>query len=177
MSDAYRFDDRTWEQVWERLLGPHDRHRIASHVWHGDLPDEPFEGRVAIELAYRWRRRAIYQGVLWSLWVAYWWMWFRAELVYNTWPGPLLPLSLMLLGGAIVGFAVYARRRVADIARLRGRPLAADAMGALDAEDPRGSDAEDPPRSDAEAAPGSTAEDDPEDHAGGDDPGEHDPPQ
>lgn len=127
MSDAYRFDDRTWEQVWERLLGPHERHRIASSVWQGDIPDEPFEGRVAVELAFRWRRRAVFQSVLWTCWIAYWWLWFRAELTYSTWPGPLLPLALMLLGAAIVGFAIYARRRVADIAQLRGRPLGDEA--------------------------------------------------
>ncbi len=37
------WDERLWEDAWERLLSHPERHRIAVQVWRGEAPADPFE--------------------------------------------------------------------------------------------------------------------------------------
>jgi hypothetical protein len=72
MSDSFVWDDRTWEQVWERTLDHVERHHIAMSVLRRRLPDTPLERRVARELAQRWARHAVFLAVVYGLWTLFW---------------------------------------------------------------------------------------------------------
>lgn len=49
-----------------------ERHRIAGHLWHRRIPDEPLELRVVAELRHRWRRRARNLAFLYGAWTLFW---------------------------------------------------------------------------------------------------------
>lgn len=117
MAEAHRWDDRSWEQVWDRMLGPVQRYHFAMALWRQEIPDEPFDRRVVVELARRWRRRAITLIVLWGLWIAYWTVLVRAEITLRSADSVGFPLSMVLLGATAVAFCLHARRRFEPVAR------------------------------------------------------------
>ncbi|MFP4310805.1 MAG: hypothetical protein ACLFS9_02335 [Nitriliruptoraceae bacterium] len=53
-----RWDDRMWEELWERTLGQPERHRLAMATLRREFPDDPLGRRVVPELARRWRSTA-----------------------------------------------------------------------------------------------------------------------
>jgi hypothetical protein len=67
-----RYDDETWEELWERTLGHVDRHRFAVSVMRREVPDDPLGRRVVPELARRWRRTARNHLIGHVLWVLFW---------------------------------------------------------------------------------------------------------
>lgn len=69
---AIDWDDELWQLVWERNLDPVERHSIAVAVWRRRLPAGVFEAGVALELARRWRRRAVGLALLYALWTGFW---------------------------------------------------------------------------------------------------------
>jgi len=50
-----RWDDRMWEELWERTLGQPERHRLAMATLRREFPGDPLGRRVVPELARRWR--------------------------------------------------------------------------------------------------------------------------
>jgi len=105
-------DDRVWERVWDRMLGPVERHSIAVAVWRGRLPRERFEARVAVELARRWRSQAVGLAIVWALWSAFWgaiamtdW---RGDAALSSWYSP----GCALLGLTAIGVCLAVRRRL-----------------------------------------------------------------
>ncbi|QBI18307.1 hypothetical protein ER308_01115 [Egibacter rhizosphaerae] len=111
------WDDREWEQVWDQLLGPAERHQIMRDVWFGRLPEQPFERRVAIEFARRWRRRAIWLSLLWFVWVGYWMLSLVGELTWATHtPPPSYPYVMALVGVLGVVACLHGRRRILPVA-------------------------------------------------------------
>ena len=116
MGQYYQWDDRSWEHIWEQLLGPLERRNCALYVWKVEVPTDPFLGRVVVELARRWRQRAVTLIVAWSLWTLFWatmtWQGIRRI------PEPDLtaPVSMLVLGVAVVYGCVLARRRFRPVA-------------------------------------------------------------
>lgn len=53
-----RYDDRMWEELWERTLGQLERHRIAMATLRREFPPDPLGRRIVPELAHRWRGTA-----------------------------------------------------------------------------------------------------------------------
>lgn len=113
------WDDELWVEVWDRLLGPVERHAIARDVWRRRLPDDDFHAQIAIELAHRWRRTARNLAVLYTLWTVFWgvigWHQLRVEQDLG---GALLPLTVGIGLLAIAG-AVAFRRRLRPLVALR----------------------------------------------------------
>lgn len=112
-------DDRLWDRVWERMLSPVERHSIAVAVWRRRELRDPFESRIAGQLAVRWRRQARNLALVYALWTAFWGL-----IAVSDWRGDgdwesLLCPVLSALGVAAVA-ACYAVR-----ARLRPRAAAA----------------------------------------------------
>lgn len=68
------WDDELWDQVWERTLGPIERHSIAMHVVRRRLPEDLFESRICAELARRWRRTSRNLALLYAIWTLFWGM-------------------------------------------------------------------------------------------------------
>ncbi len=106
------WDDRLWEDAWERLLSHPERHRIAVQVWRGELAADPFERRVSTELARRWRRTARNLALLYGLWAIFWGL-----LTWDDWRPvgvlrSLLTISCALIGVAAVSACLAARRRL-----------------------------------------------------------------
>lgn len=115
--DALR-DDRVWDRVWERILDPVERHSIAVAVWRGRPPRGTFEYRIAVELARRWRRRALSLAVVYALWTLFWgaialsdW---RADAGFES---PVCPLNA-LIGTAAVAGCFTVRRRLRPVVAL-----------------------------------------------------------
>ena len=106
------WDERLWEDAWERLLSHPERHRIAVQVWRGEAPADPFEQRVATELARRWRRSARNLALLYGLWALFWglltWDDWRPDGILRS----LLTISCALVGVAAVGACFATRRRL-----------------------------------------------------------------
>lgn len=106
------WDDELWEQVWERTLNPIERHRIASHLWHRRVPDDPLELRVVAELRHRWRRRARNLAVLYGLWSLFWGLLavsdLRADLAFRS----LLTPTCTLIGVLAVAACFAVRHRL-----------------------------------------------------------------
>lgn len=111
------WDDRLWEQVWDRTLNPMERHRIARHLWHRRVPDDPLERTVVAELRHRWRRRARNLAILYGLWTLFWGLLalsdVRTDLAFRS----LLTPGCTLVGVLAVGacFAVRHRLRAAAV--------------------------------------------------------------
>jgi hypothetical protein len=80
---AIDWDAALWDRVWERMLGPVERHSVAVAVWRRRLPEEPFEAVVAVELARRWRMQAVKLALVYGLWTLFWgalaWSDWRAD--------------------------------------------------------------------------------------------------
>lgn len=96
------WDDELWAMVWDRHLGPVERHAIGMDVLRRRLPDELFEARVATELARQWRRRARNLIVVYALWTAFWGL-----LGWGAWTGRGIIEGLQL-GCVLVGIAAIA---------------------------------------------------------------------
>ena len=90
--------DELWDRVWERNLGPVERHDIAVATWRRRPPDDHFERLVAGELARRWRARAIGLALLYALWTAFW-----AALAYRDWRLDAALQSGLAPGAALLG--------------------------------------------------------------------------
>jgi hypothetical protein len=116
-TSAFEWDDRLWEQVWDRTLGPAERFAIGRDVWRRRVPDDRFHARVAVELARRWRTRAVVLASVYALWVAFWgtllWSDLRAD-------GALkggLHVGAVVVGIVAIGACVASRRWLRDQAR------------------------------------------------------------
>lgn len=70
--DDVAWDAQTWHLVWERTLSHAERHEIGMAVLRRRVPADPFERRLARELAKRWERHALWLMVLYALWTAFW---------------------------------------------------------------------------------------------------------
>lgn len=109
--DALR-DDRVWDRVWERMLGPVERHEIAVSLWRRRPTREVFEARIAVELARRWRRQIRNLMVLYGLWCLFWgslsFSDWRADAAFST----PLPPSLTTAGMLAIAACVAAHRRL-----------------------------------------------------------------
>ncbi|MPZ71674.1 MAG: hypothetical protein GEU74_00335 [Nitriliruptorales bacterium] len=112
------WDDLLWYQVWERNLSQLERHAIAMAVLRGRVPADPFEGRVALELARRWRRHAVSLSLLYLLWSLFWSV-IGWDAVHRYGGEALgLPLACTILGAAAVAACLLFRRRLRAILRL-----------------------------------------------------------
>ncbi len=116
------WDDRLWDEVWERQLGHVQRHTIAMEVfWRRRLPgDDLFSARVGAELARRWRRSARNFAIGYALWTLFWgalaYHMFVAERAAE--PNPTLIAPVMAgLGLVAIGVCFGVRRRLAALAR------------------------------------------------------------
>ncbi|MDX1659713.1 MAG: hypothetical protein R3343_12900 [Nitriliruptorales bacterium] len=111
-----QWDDRLFEEVWERHLNVAERHGIAMRVLRRQLPDEIFEARVATELSRQWRRRARNLAVLYMLWTIFW-----AALTWKAWDArgmvSGLTVSCVLVGVAAVAVCFGLRRYLRDYSR------------------------------------------------------------
>lgn len=67
-----RFDDRTWDELWERTLDRIERHRIARATLRREVPEDRLGRRLVPELARRWRRKARNQALFHLVWVLFW---------------------------------------------------------------------------------------------------------
>lgn len=110
--DELLSDDRLWDRVWERMLSPVERHSIAVAVWRRRALRDPFESRIAAELAVRWRRHARNLAVVYALWTAFWGLiavsdW-RAD---GDWESLLCP-TLSAIGAAAVAACFFVRARL-----------------------------------------------------------------
>lgn len=115
-------DDRIWDRVWERMLGPVERHGIAVAVWRRRIPTDLFDARVAGELARRWRRRALNLAVVYALWTLFWGAIALSDWrTDGDWESSLSPV-LTWLGLLAVACCFGVRRRLAAYAR-RAFPL------------------------------------------------------
>jgi hypothetical protein len=70
--DGWSWDDRTWDEVWERVLDRAERHAIAMAVLRRRLPGGAMEDRIAVELSRRWVRKALSLAVLYLTWTLFW---------------------------------------------------------------------------------------------------------
>jgi hypothetical protein len=118
-----RFDDRLWDDVWERNLNAVERHAIAMDVWRRRQPDDEFEAMIALELARRWRRHVRSLVVLYGLWT---WFWgalavhdFRPDAVLNS----QLSISLAGIGILVICGCLAVRRRLAVHLRVHAAPM------------------------------------------------------
>jgi len=69
---GFVWDDRLWQEVWDRHLSAVERHALAMDVLRRRWPPDPFERSVVAELARQWRRTARVLAVAWSVWVLFW---------------------------------------------------------------------------------------------------------
>lgn len=111
------WDDVLWDDVWERVLGPVERHTIGLDVCRARLSDDRFEAQVGIELARRWRRRARNLATVYSCWVVFWSLiaWNDLQL-RGSFTSYLSPVNAAV-GLVAVSLCLLARRRLARYAR------------------------------------------------------------
>ena len=112
-----QWDDRLWDDAWERLLTHPERHYIAVRAWRGELPADPFEALIAHELVRRWRRQARNLAFLYGVWIVFW-----TALLWDDWRtdhvlASPLTVACTLVGVSAVAACVAVRVRLAD--RLR----------------------------------------------------------
>lgn len=112
------WDDELWDRVWERTLGPVERHSIAMHVVRRRLPEDLFESRICAELARRWRRTSRNLALLYATWTLFWGMLAVHDAVSDGGLQSLLTPANTVVGllaiGACLAFRAYVRP-VADL--------------------------------------------------------------
>lgn len=111
------FDDRLWDNVWERNLNAVERHAIAVAVWRRRRPDDRFEAMVACELARRWRRHARYLVVMYGLWTTFWGSLAMHDLRPDAILNSLLSLWCAVIGVLVIASCLAVRRRLAGYLR------------------------------------------------------------
>jgi hypothetical protein len=111
MDEDIAWDDVTWQRVWDVGLDPVERHGIAMAVLRNRPPREAFEGRVALELASRWGRRAVTLSIVYLVWSAFW---GALLLKARWWQGVEFNVAFgcTLLGLLAVATCLHFRRRV-----------------------------------------------------------------
>lgn len=117
MSTGITWDDKTWDEVWERLLDQFERHNIAMAVLRGRLPSTTFERGIALELARRWRRHAVTLAVVYSVWTAFWSAigWDAVQRYGTSAAG--VPLWCAAIGVAAIAACGIFRRRMLRLTR------------------------------------------------------------
>ena len=113
-----RYDDHTWEELWERTLGQLERHRIAMALLRREFPDDPLGRRILPELARRWRMTARVHLWLHAVHAVFW-----ARISFDIPPTAGTPWRLAntmsLSSLAVVLGCIAFRRYLHPIERLR----------------------------------------------------------
>ncbi len=122
--DGFVWDDKTWDHVWERVLNPVERHHIAVSVVRRRVPEDPFERRIAVELARRWQRHALFLASLYLLWSAFWAaIGFDSVTAFGA-SAARLPFGCAALGiAAVTGCLAFRRRITRFVVTGEGAPL------------------------------------------------------
>lgn len=113
-----RYDDRMWEELWERTLGQLERHRIAMATLRREFPPDPLGRRIVPELAYRWRGTAKVH-----LWIhtihAVFWGRISFDIPATAGTPWVLANTMALISLVIVLSCIAFRRYLFPLARLR----------------------------------------------------------
>ncbi len=133
---APEWDDRLWDQVWERNLTQVERHNTGLAVLRQRQPGSPFEDLVASELAHRWRRRSLVLGAVWAIWTAFWGALVVAPLPDDVDPSPL-PRACVVFGVVVIAGCLVARRRFSGYLAMVSGGLAAGGPGRSAVQEPR----------------------------------------
>ncbi len=110
-----RFNDREWEELWERTLGQIDRHRLAMSLLRREVPDDVLGRRVVPELARRWRWTALLHIVGHTLHAMFWWM-ISLDLSPLSSPSWQLANAMTLMSLSVIVFCVAFRRYLRPVA-------------------------------------------------------------
>ncbi len=112
-----RFDDREWEELWERTLGQIERHRLAMSLLRREVPDDILGRRVVPELARRWRLSAMLHIIGHTLHATFW---FLISLSLSPLSGTSWQLAngMTLMSLAVIAFCIGFRRYLHPVAAL-----------------------------------------------------------
>lgn len=115
------WDHRLWDHVWERNLTQVERHNMGMAVLRHRPPGSPFEDLVALELARRWRRRAVVLVVMYGAWTAFW-----GALAFGPLPDDVerspLPLGCTVVGVAAILSCLLVRHHLGRYLAMAAEP-------------------------------------------------------
>lgn len=103
------WDDRMWQDLWDRTLGQVERHRMVMMLWRREEPDDALARRVLPELARRWRGQALVYAVVWGLFAAFWLMVGVTDLGIPRETRTLVPWVCAAAGSVVVAACLWAR--------------------------------------------------------------------
>ena len=120
---APAWDDRMWEEVWERTVGQVERHRLSMMLLRREQPDpdDRLGVRLLPELARRWRRACAAYALGWGLFATFWAAIGAAAERSAESAVVVTPWWMALIGTAIVVVALSLRHWIRDMTELRPR--------------------------------------------------------
>lgn len=113
---APAWDDRMWEDVWERTIGPADRHRLAMALLRREQPDDRLAHRLQPELARRWRRSCVNYALGWGVFATFWLVIGVAAETSPQGGAVVTPWWMAMLGLSIVSVTLVLRWWIRDMA-------------------------------------------------------------
>jgi hypothetical protein len=113
---APEWTERMWDDVWERTLGPVDRHRLAQALLRREQPQDRLALRVLPELARRWRRACTLYALGWGAFATFWVVIGVAAESGPEGAAVVTPWWMGMLGLAVVAVALVLRFWIRDMA-------------------------------------------------------------
>ena len=112
-----RFDDRDWEELWERTLGHIERHRLAMALLRREVPEDVLGRRVVPELARRWRLTAMLHIIGHTLHGTFW---LLISLALSPLDGTSWQLAngMTLMSLSVIAFCIAFRRYLRPVASI-----------------------------------------------------------